>query len=104
MAFLETLGERFGIVVDGQAVGTFGEGEFLSVAVQPGSHNYSFAKSTQVSFNEAVHPIDVPSGQSVYFEVTEEQQGMVTVSFPRQVPPAQGQQALAGLQSSKRSD
>jgi hypothetical protein len=104
VAFLETLGERIGLVIDGQAVGTFGEGEFVSIPVQPGSHNYSYAKSTQVSFNEKVHPVDVPAGQSIYFEIAEEQQGMVTVTFPQQVAPAQGQQALAGLHSTKSAD
>ncbi len=104
VAFMQTFGERFGIVVDGQSLGTFGEGEYVSVPVQPGSHNYSYAKATQVSFNEKQHPVDVPLGQSVYFEIAEEQQGMITVSYPQQVSPAQGQQALAGLQAPTQRD
>jgi hypothetical protein len=99
VAFLQTLGERFGIAVDGQPTGTFGEGQYVSVPVQPGAHNYSFAKATQVSFNEKQHPVEVAPGQSLYFEIAEEQQGMVTVSFPQQVSAEQGQQALAGLQA-----
>jgi hypothetical protein len=99
VAFLQTLGERFGIAVDGQPTGTFGEGQYVSVPVQPGAHNYSFAKATQVSFNEKQHPVEVAPGQSLYFEIAEEQQGMVSVSYPQQVSAEQGQQALASLQA-----
>jgi hypothetical protein len=104
VSFLSSLKEHFGVAIDDQSAGSFSEGQYISVPVQPGPHTFSYARASQVSFNEKKHTLDVAPGQSVYFEVAEEQQGMVTVMYPHQVPPEQGQPALAGLQAPGRDD
>ena len=104
VAFMETLGERFGISVDGHPMGSIAEGEYIAVPVQPGAHNYAYAKATQISIGQKQRPIDVPAGESLYFEIVEEQQGMISVSFPQQVPAEQGKQALAGLKAPSVND
>ena len=104
VSFLSSLKEHFGIAIDDQSAGSFSEGQYISVPVQPGPHTFSYARASQVSFNEKKHPLDVAPGQSVYFEVAEEQQGMVTVMYPHQVPPEQGQPALTGLNPPGKDD
>ncbi len=104
VAFMQTFGERFGIAVDGQSAGSFGEGQYISVPVQPGAHTYSYARASQISFNEKKHDVDIAPGQSVYFEIAEEQQGMVTVSYPQLVPAEQGRQALTSLSQPARDE
>ncbi len=104
VAFMQTFGEHFGIVIDDQSAGSFREGQYISVPVQPGTHTVSYARASQISLNEKKHSIDVPPGQSVYFEIAEEQQGMVTGMYPHQVPPEQGQPAMAGLAQPGRDD
>jgi len=104
VAFLDSLKEHFGIAIDDQSAGSFTEGEYISVPVQPGPHTYSYARASQISFGEKKHSLDVPQGQSVYFEITRNQQGMVTVMFPRQVPAEQAQQALLNLKPPGRDE
>jgi hypothetical protein len=104
VSFLDSLKEHFGVAIDDQPAGSFSEGQYISVPVQPGPHTYSYARASQVSFNEKKRPLDVAPGQSIYFEIAEEQQGMVTVMYPQQVPAEQGQPALAGLKTPGRDD
>ncbi len=104
MSFLDSLKEHFGVAIDDQPAGSFTEGQYISIPVQPGPHTYSYGRASQVSFNEKKHSVDVAPGQSLYFEVAEQDQGMVTVVYPQQVSAEQGQPALAGLQPPGRDD
>jgi len=97
MAFLDSLKEHLGVSIDDQLAGSFSEGEYISVPVQPGPHTYSYARASQISIGEKKHSVDVQQGQSLYFEIAEQQQGMVTVMFPQEVPAEQAQPALANL-------
>jgi hypothetical protein len=104
VSLLSSLKEHFGVGIDDQAAGSFSEGQYIAVPVQPGAHTYSYARASQVSFSEKKHPVDIAPGQSVYFEIAEEQRGMVTVLYPQQVPAEQGQPALAGLKQPGKDD
>lgn len=104
VAFMDTFKEHFGISIDDQFAGSISEGEYISVPVQPGPHTYSYSRASQISFGEKKHNVDVPPGQSVYFQITEQEQGMVTVAFPEQVPADQAQQALANLKSPEKNE
>jgi hypothetical protein len=104
MSFLTSLSEHIGFAVDDQSAGSIAEGEYISIPVQPGTHNFAWSRASTISFNEKKHPIEITPGQSAYFEVAEQQQGMVTVIYPQQVEAGQAQQALAGLKSPSASD
>ncbi len=104
MSFLSSLSEHVGFAVDDQSAGSIAEGEYISIPVQPGSHTFAWSRASTISFNEKKHPINVAPGESVYFEVAEQQQGMVTVLYPQQVDVVQAQQGLAGLKSPSGND
>lgn len=104
MSFLTSLSEHIGVAIDDQSAGSIGEGEYISVPVQPGSHTYSWARASTISINDKKRPLDIQPGQSAYFEIAEQQQGMVNVIFPQQVQAEQAQPLLAGLKSPGASD
>jgi hypothetical protein len=104
VSFLSSLAEHVGFAVDDQSAGSIAEGEYISIPVPAGAHTISWSRASTISFNEKKHPIDVVPGQSAYFEVAEQQQGMVTVIYPQQVEAGQAQQALAGLKSPAVND
>jgi predicted RecA/RadA family phage recombinase len=99
VSLLTSLSEHVGVAIDDQSAGSIGEGEYISVPVQPGAHAYSWARASTVSWNDKKHPLDIQPGQSAYFEISEQQQGMVTVIYPQQVDVAQAQPLLASLKS-----
>ena len=99
MSFLTSLSEHIGVAIDDQSAGSIGEGEYISVPVQPGSHTYSWARASTISINDKKRPLDIQPGQSAYFEIAEQQQGMVNMIFPQQVQAEQAQPLLAGLKS-----
>jgi hypothetical protein len=104
MSFLTSLSEHIGVAIDDQSAGSIGEGEYISVPVQPGSHSYSWAKASTISLNDKKHPLDIQPGQSAYFEIAEQQQGMVNAVYPQQVQAEQAQPLLAGLKSPGAND
>ena len=104
MSFLTSLSEHIGVAIDDQSAGSLGEGEYISVPVQPGSHTYSWARASTISINDKKRPLDIQPGQSAYFEIAEQQQGMVNAIFPQQVQAEQAQPLLAGLKSPGASD
>jgi hypothetical protein len=104
MSFLTSLSEHIGVAIDDQSAGSIGEGEYISVPVQPGSHTYSWARASTISINDKKHPLDIQPGQSAYFEIAEQQQGMVNMIFPQQVQAEQAQPGLAGLKSPGAND
>jgi hypothetical protein len=104
MSFLTSLSEHIGVAIDDQSAGSIGEGEYISVPVQPGSHTYSWARASTISINDKKRPLDIQPGQSAYFEIAEQQQGMVNIIFPQQVQAEQAQPGLAGLKSPGASD
>ncbi len=99
VAFLETFKEHLGIAIDDQSAGSFSEGEYISIPVQPGPHTYSYARTSQIGIGAKRHSVDVAQGQSVYFEIDEQEQGMVTVIFPQQVAAEQASPALSNLKA-----
>jgi hypothetical protein len=99
MSFLTSLSEHIGVAIDDQTAGSIGEGEYISVPVQPGAHTYSWARASTISINDKKYPLDIQPGQSAYFEIAEQQQGMVNVIYPQQVQAEQAQPGLAGLKS-----
>jgi len=104
VSFLSSLAEHVGFAVDDQSAGSIAEGEYISIPIQPGAHTISWSRASTISFNDKKHPLDVAAGQSAYFEVAEQQQGMVTVIYPQQVEAGQAQQALASLKSPAAND
>ncbi len=104
MSFLTSLSEHIGVAIDDQTAGSIGEGEYISIPVQPGSHTYSWARASTISINDKKRPLDIQPGQSAYFEIAEQQQGMVNMIFPQQVQAEQAQPGLAGLKSPGASD
>ena len=57
--------------VDGQAAGKLSQGEYISVPVQPGHHTYGYERVAISSEGETKREVDVPQGQSIYFEIVE---------------------------------
>ncbi len=104
VSFLSSLAEHVGFAVDDQSAGSIAEGEYISIPIQPGAHTFSWSRASTISFNDKKHPIDIAAGQSAYFEVAEQQQGMVTVIYPQQVEAGQAQQAMASLKSPAVND
>ena len=104
LSLLTSLSEHIGVAIDDQSAGSIGEGQYISIPVQPGAHSYSWARASTISMNDKKHPLDIQPGQSAYFEIDEQQQGMVTILYPQQVQAEQAQPLLAGLKAPSASD
>ena len=61
--------EKILLSVDGKPAGKLTQGEYTSIPVEPGHHAYGYERDAFSSEGETKREIDVPQGQSVYFEI-----------------------------------
>ena len=67
--------EKVLLSVDGKPAGKLTQGEYTSIPVEPGHHAYGYERDAFSSEGETKREIDVPQGQSVYFEMIHKNRG-----------------------------
>ena len=92
--------EKVLLSVDGKPAGKLTQGEYMSIPVEPGHHAYGYERDAFSSEGETKREIDVPQGQSVYFEIIEKNEaGILHTMYPQQVAAEQAQAELTRLKT-----